>query len=50
VLPTVAHPPIRYPAAILAASEHPDAAGFLAFLASGEAKRIFRDHGFGIIE
>ena len=49
-LPESSHPPIRYPVAILAASESPDAAGFLAFLSSAKAKAIFAKHGFGTVE
>src|SRR5688572_17413163 len=48
--PETSHPPIRYPAVVLAASRHPDAAGFRAFLASDEAWRIFARHGFGLAE
>lgn len=48
-LPATSHPPIRYPAAILAASDHPDAAGFLEFLRSTEAREIFAAHGFEIV-
>lgn len=48
-LPEASHPPIRYPSAVLAASQHPDAAGFLAFLSSAEARRIFVAHGFETI-
>jgi molybdate transport system substrate-binding protein len=44
--PAESHPPIRYPIAILATSSDPDAAAFLAFLASPEARRIFARHGF----
>jgi molybdate transport system substrate-binding protein len=46
--PASSHPPIRYPAAELAASRHGDAAGLLAFLRSARARRIFVSHGFGI--
>jgi len=49
-LPADSHPPIRYPAAVLAGSEHPDAAAFLAFLQSPEAQGLFRKHGFGAAE
>jgi molybdate transport system substrate-binding protein len=49
-LPQGSHPPIRYPAAILAGSAHPDAEAFLGFLGSDEARRIFARHGFGIVE
>ena len=43
------HPPIVYPAALLAASEHgQQARGFLEFLSSGESQAIFGKHGFGV--
>lgn len=45
-LPAAAQPPIRYPAAILASSTHPDAPGFLAFLASPQAEAIFARYQF----
>jgi molybdate transport system substrate-binding protein len=48
--PEGSHPPIRYPAAVLAGSAHPDAAEFRTFLASDEAQRIFARYGFGSIE
>lgn len=44
--PASSHPPIRYPAAVLKASRHPDAAGFCAFLLSKQARAIFARHGF----
>jgi ABC-type molybdate transport system, periplasmic component len=50
VLPEDSHPPIRYPAAVLAASEHPDAESFLVFLGSAEAREIYARHGFGMAE
>jgi len=46
--PASSHPPIRYPAAVLASSTSADAAGFLAFLSGQEARRIFTAHGFGV--
>jgi molybdate transport system substrate-binding protein len=49
-LPESSHPPIRYPGAVLAGSKHPDAAAFLGFLSSDEARAIFARHGFGLIE
>jgi len=49
-LPEASHPPIRYPVAVLAGSGHADAAGFLAFLSSAKARRIFEKHGFGTPE
>ncbi|HEY6814354.1 MAG TPA: molybdate ABC transporter substrate-binding protein [Croceibacterium sp.] len=48
--PAESHPPIRYPAAVLAGSTHPDAAAFLAFLGADKARAIFARHGFGLIE
>jgi molybdate transport system substrate-binding protein len=48
-IPAETYTPIRYPVAILATSKHPDAAGFLAFLSSAEARRIFEKHGFGTL-
>lgn len=48
--PEASHPSIRYPAAVLAGSTHPDAAAFRAFLGSDEAGRIFARHGFGLAE
>lgn len=44
--PATSHPPIRYPAAVLANSRNPDAAPFLEFLQSPEARAIFARHGF----
>jgi len=46
--PETSHPPIRYPAAVLAGSGNADAAAFLAFLRSDHARRIFAKHGFGL--
>lgn len=46
--PASSHPPIRYPAAVLAGSRHRDAEAFLDFLGSDEGRRIFARHGFGI--
>lgn len=45
-IPASAQPPIRYPAALLAGSSHPEARGFLAFLASPDAEAIFARHQF----
>lgn len=49
-LPAESHPPIRYPAAVLAGSKNPEAEEFLAWLASDAADRIFAEHGFEIVE
>lgn len=40
------HDPIEYVATILPASGHPDARGFLDFLASPKAAAVFARHGF----
>ena len=45
--PESSHEPIRYPLAILAASENPDSEAFRTYLLSGEAAAIFRKYGFG---
>ena len=45
--PASSHPPIRYPAAVLAGSTHPEAKAFRAFLDSADAQAIFARHGFG---
>ncbi|WP_338445181.1 molybdate ABC transporter substrate-binding protein [Pelagerythrobacter marensis] len=45
-VPAGAHPPVRYPAAVLARAKHPDGGAFLAHLASPAARRVFLHHGF----
>jgi molybdate transport system substrate-binding protein len=40
------HAPIRYPAAVVAASQNADAAAFAAFLLGDEARAIFTKDGF----
>lgn len=47
--PVDSHPAIVYPAARMAASAHPQAGAFLAFLRSEAAAAIFRKHGFTIL-
>ena len=47
--PAGSHPPIRYPVAVLAASDDPEAEAFARFLASGEGQAIFARHGFGSV-
>lgn len=49
IFPAESHPPIEYPAAITAVSASPDAAGFLAYLRSPEAIRIFETGGFAVM-
>lgn len=44
--PASSHPPIRYPVALLKASQHKDAAGFRTFLLSKQGRAIFARHGF----
>jgi molybdate transport system substrate-binding protein len=46
VFPSDTHPPIVYPAAVLAASRAADAARFLDFFRSPAAGAIFRQYGF----
>ncbi len=47
--PVGSHPPIAYPVAVTAGSTHPDAAAFLAYLASPAAVRIFEAEGFTVL-
>ncbi len=44
--PSSSHPPIVYPAAIVSASQNPDAAVFLDFLVADKAMAIFESNGF----
>ena len=44
--PDDSHAPIRYPAAVVAASQNDDAANFTAFLAGDEAQAILKKGGF----
>ncbi len=46
VFPESSHPPILYPAAVLAASTHDEAQDFRDFLASPQAAEILARHGF----
>lgn len=50
VFPAEAHPPIVYPASLLAASKNPDAAAFLAYLRSAKAKPLFEKQGFAVLD
>jgi molybdate transport system substrate-binding protein len=47
--PAGSHPPIAYPVAVTAGSTHPDAAAFLAYLASPATVRIFEAEGFTVM-
>lgn len=46
--PAGSHPDIVYPAARVAASRHPHAAPFVAWLRSPHARAIFQRHGFSV--
>jgi molybdate transport system substrate-binding protein len=46
---TGSHPPIVYPVALTRASMNPDAASFLEFLRSVQAKPLFENQGFTVI-
>jgi molybdate transport system substrate-binding protein len=47
--PASSHPAIVYPAAVLASSKNPDAAGFVAFLRSPKALELFKAEGFTVL-
>ncbi|MBO0733897.1 MAG: substrate-binding domain-containing protein, partial [Methylocapsa sp.] len=47
--PDSSHSPVIYPIAQTASSSNPDAEIFLAYLASPQAARIFREQGFEIL-
>jgi molybdate transport system substrate-binding protein len=50
VFPEDSHPPINYPIAVTASSTNPDAASFLAYLASTKARPLFEKQGFTILD
>ena len=47
--PAGSHPPIRYPAAAVTASRHPERSAFLRFLRGPWARTVFEGYGFGFI-
>jgi molybdate transport system substrate-binding protein len=50
ILPDDSHPPIVYPAAVVASSSNPDgAARFLGFLQGPEASKVFQSYGFIVL-
>ena len=49
IFPEGTHPPIIYPAAIVASSTSADAPALLAYLKSAAALGIFKDQGFKIL-
>jgi molybdate transport system substrate-binding protein len=48
--PPDSHPPIIYPAGLVASSKNPDAVEFLKYLQSDKAKAIFRAQGFVVLK
>ena len=49
LFPDSSHPPIVYPAALVAASHNAQGADFLRFLRSAKAVAVFRKYGFTIV-
>lgn len=50
VFPEKTHPPIIYPAAVIADTRNPDAAAFLAYLESPKARPFFEKQGFTVLK
>lgn len=48
--PTESHPPILYPAAVLTASDSPEALAFLQALSSDAAQAVFVAQGFAVLK
>lgn len=49
LFPDNTHPPIVYPAALVASSQNPDGAKFMAFVGGPKAAAIFRKYGFVVL-
>jgi molybdate transport system substrate-binding protein len=49
MFPEDSHPPIVYPAAVVASSKNPDAEKLLKYLQSARAKKLFEKHGFTVL-
>ncbi|MFO1033329.1 MAG: molybdate ABC transporter substrate-binding protein [Hyphomicrobiales bacterium] len=49
LFPKESHPEIIYPVGIVAASQNPDAAAFVAYLQGAKAQAIFKDQGFTVL-
>lgn len=49
LFPDGSHPKIVYPAAVVAGSNNPDAARFLAFMSTPRAAAVFRKYGFAVL-
>lgn len=47
--PADSHPPIIYPAGVVATSKNPDAAEFIKYLQGSKAQAIFKDKGFVLL-
>lgn len=47
--PADSHPPVIYPASVIAASKNPSAANFVAFLRSPKTTDIFKAQGFTVL-
>jgi molybdate transport system substrate-binding protein len=50
VFPESSHPPIVYPVALIAGSRSLDAAAFLAYIESQDAKPLFERQGFTVLD
>jgi molybdate transport system substrate-binding protein len=50
IFPEESHPPIVYPAALIATSTNPDAAALLDYLRSDAAEATFEKHGFAVLK
>ncbi|MTJ82962.1 MAG: molybdate ABC transporter substrate-binding protein [Telmatospirillum sp.] len=48
LFPESSHPPVVYPAALIAGKDSAEAKAFFAFLQGAEAKAIFRKYGFSV--
>lgn len=49
LFPDASHPPIVYPAAVIAASTNPAARSFLTFLNGPRARKVFQKYGFTVL-
>lgn len=47
--PATSHPPITYPAAVVASSTAPEAEAFLGYISGPDAGAVFSRHGFGLV-
>jgi molybdate transport system substrate-binding protein len=50
IFPARSHSPIRYPAAIVKGASNASTKAFLDFLQGSQAARIFRKHGFEVLQ